>query len=135
MPKRDLFFKLMRLLESHISWATAPLILAAAGWLPILISPKGRNDIIAHQLPVIASRINTLIAIGILVTVFLAMRVLPPRPPRYRAHKHIWMTLQWILLPLSSIVYGAFAALYSQTRLMLGIYLDKFDVTTKAIKH
>jgi hypothetical protein len=44
------------------------------------------------------------------------------------------MVLQWVLLPLSSIVYGSFAALYSQTRLMLGRYLDKFDVTTKAVK-
>ena len=133
--KRDVFFKFMRLIESHVSWATAPLILAASGWMPILISPNGRNDIIAHQLPTIASWINTMIALGILVTVFLAMKVLPPRPPRYRARRHIWMTLQWVLLPLSSIVYGSFAALYSQTRLMIGIYLDKFDVTTKAVKH
>lgn len=133
-PKGDVFFKLMRLLEAHVSWATAPLILAGAAWLPILINPQGRDNILAHQLPRLASNINTIIAAGILVTVFLSMRMLPPRPPRYKAHRNILMVIQWVLLPLSSIVYGSFAALTSQTRLIFGRYLDKFDVTTKAVK-
>lgn len=134
VPKRDLFFKLVRLLDSHVSWATAPLVLAGAAWLPIVVNPQAQDTIIAHQLPRIASNINTLIAGGILVTVFLSMRILPPRPPRYKAHRNIFMILQWVLLPLSSIIYGSFAALTSQTRLMFARYLDKFDVTTKAVK-
>jgi len=134
VPQRDLFFKLARLMEAHVSWATAPLILAGSAWLPILLNPTAQDTVIAHQLPKIASNINTLIAAGILVTVFLSMRMLPPRPPRYKARRHVWMVLQWVLLPISSIVYGSFAALYSQTRLMFARYLDKFDVTTKAVK-
>lgn len=134
VPKRDLFFKLVRLLESHVSWATAPLILAGAAWLPIIINPEAQDTIIAHQLPRIASNINTVIAGGILITVFLSMRMLPPRPPRYKAHRNVFMVLQWVLLPVSSIVYGSFAALTSQTRLIFARYLDKFDVTTKAVK-
>ncbi len=31
------------------------------------------------------------------------------------------------------IVYSSFAALYSQTRLIFGKYLDAFDVTEKAV--
>ena len=135
VPKRDLFFKFMRLMEAHVSWATAPLILAGSAWLPILLNPAAQDTVIAHQLPRLASNINTYIAVGILVTVFLSMRALPPRPPRYKAHRHVWMVLQWVLLPISSIVYGSFAALYSQTRLMIARYLDKFDVTTKAVKN
>jgi cellulose synthase/poly-beta-1,6-N-acetylglucosamine synthase-like glycosyltransferase len=134
VPRRDLFFKIFRLLESHVSWATAPLLLAGAAWLPILLNPDAQDNIVAHQLPRIASGINTLIVSGILVTVFLSLKVLPPRPPRYKASRNILMIFQWVLLPPSSIVYGSFAALYSQTRLMLGRYLDKFDVTTKAVK-
>lgn len=133
VPRRDLFFKFMRLMEAHVSWATAPLILAGSAWLPILLNPAAQDTVIAHQLPKIASNINTFIAAGILVTVFLSMKALPPRPPRYKARRRVWMVLQWVLLPLSSIVYGSFAALYSQSRLMIGRYLDKFDVTTKAV--
>jgi hypothetical protein len=37
-------------------------------------------------------------------------------------------------MPITSIGYGSAAAFYSQTRLLLGKYLDKFDVTEKAVK-
>ena len=43
------------------------------------------------------------------------------------------MVLQWVLLPLTTICYSSFAALTSQTRLMFGRYLGKFDVTEKAV--
>jgi hypothetical protein len=42
------------------------------------------------------------------------------------------MVLQWLLMPISAIVYSAGSALYSQGRLFVGNYLDKFDVTDKA---
>ncbi len=134
ISKTDLFFKLARLFEAHVSWAVVPLILAFAAWVPILLSPEGQDSIIAHQLPSIASRLNTFIAAGILLTVFLSMRVLPPKPAHYKAHKTVMMYLQWLILPISSIVYGSFTALYSQTRLLLGRYLDKFDVTAKVVR-
>lgn len=132
--KTDLFFKLARLFEAHVSWAVVPLVLAFAAWIPILLSPEGQDSIIAHQLPNIASRLNTFIAAGILLTIFLSIRVLPPKPAHYKVHKTIMMYLQWLILPISSIIYGSFTALYSQTRLLLGIYLDKFDVTAKVVK-
>jgi hypothetical protein len=43
------------------------------------------------------------------------------------------MVLQWAYLPVVGLVYSASAALNSQTRLMFGWYLDKFDVTDKAV--
>jgi hypothetical protein len=33
-----------------------------------------------------------------------------------------------------AIVYQSFAAFYSQTRLMFGKYMEKFDVTRKVVK-
>ena len=62
------------------------------------------------------------------------MKMLPPRPERYKKHRSWLMVLQWVLLPIISIVYGSLAAMNSQTRLMLGRYLDKFDLTHKGVK-
>ena len=59
--------------------------------------------------------------------------MLPPRPERYKRHRNVFMLLQWVLMPVVSIVYGSFAALNSQTRLLIGKYLDRFDVTDKAV--
>ena len=35
-------------------------------------------------------------------------------------------------MPVTSIVYNSLASFNAQTHLMLGTYLDKFDVTEKA---
>jgi hypothetical protein len=43
------------------------------------------------------------------------------------------MMLQWILLPLSTIILGAIPALDAQSRLMFGKYMG-FWVTEKARK-
>ncbi len=71
--------------------------------------------------------------LGILVTLYLSFKILPPKPQRYKRHRSVFMVLQWGLLPLTTICYSAFAAIVSQTRLMFGWYLGKFDVTEKAV--
>ncbi len=130
VPKLDLTFKFLRLLEGHISWATAPLILAFAAFIPLLFNPQ---DIAANQLPYIASRIQTLALTGIFITLFLSLRLLPPRPKRYRRWRYVSMVLQFAMLPVTTILFNAFAAIVSQTRLIFGWYLGKFDVTDKAV--
>ena len=127
----DKLFKFLRLLEGHVSWATAPLILAFAALIPALFNS---NDFTANQLPLIASRIQTVALAGIFVTFFISMKMLPPKPARYKRHRTIFMVLQWVLLPVTTILFNALAAINSQTRLMFGKYLDKFDVTDKTVK-
>ncbi|HEX5456603.1 MAG TPA: hypothetical protein VFW77_04545 [Candidatus Saccharimonadales bacterium] len=131
LPKYDLITKLFRLMEGHLSWATAPIILTFSAFIPILFNPQ---DIAANQLPNIASRIQTLAMAGLAVTMFLSFKALPPKPARYKHRRTVLMVLQWVLLPLTTIIYSATAALNSQTRLFFGWYLDKFDVTEKAVK-
>jgi hypothetical protein len=72
--------------------------------------------------------------IGLAITVLVSFRMLPPRPEKYRKGRGILMLLQWILIPVTSILYQSIAAFYAQTRLMLGLYMEKFDVTKKFVK-
>jgi cellulose synthase/poly-beta-1,6-N-acetylglucosamine synthase-like glycosyltransferase len=129
VPKLDLTMKFLRLLEGHVSWATAPLILAFFAFIPLLFNPQ---DYAANQLPQIASRVQTVALVGIFVTLFLSLKLLPPKPARYKHHRTVFMVLQWVLLPVTTIGYNSLSALYSQTRLMFGKYIGKFDVTEKA---
>lgn len=126
----DLFAKTWRLLEGHVTWAVGPLLVLFGGFIPVLFHPKSYA---ALELPVMVSRVQTVALAIALVTVFLSLKTLPPKPPRYKNHRHVFMVLQWALLPITSIVFNSFAALYSQTRLMLGRYMSKFDVTEKAV--
>jgi hypothetical protein len=135
VPKVDLFFKLMRLLEGHVSWASTSMILLFGALVPVYVNPSAKETIIANQLPEIASRIQQVALIGIVLTLFVSLKLLPPRPQHHRRWKYIPMALQWFLMPITSIIFASSAALYSQTRLMLGKYLDVFDATIKVVKH
>ena len=130
VPRRDLLPKMARLMESHISWATGPLLLAFSAFIPILFNP---DDIASNQLPLIVSRIQQIAMAGLAITLFLSFKSLPPKPARYKRHRSFFMVIQWVLLPVSTIIFNSGAALVSQTRLLRGKYLDKFDVTEKAV--
>jgi hypothetical protein len=134
IPWSNKLVQIARLFEGHLSWATAPLILTFAAWLPLLLNKAFRGQLLAHQLPVIASRILSLTTVGILVTVFISLISLPERPARYRRTRVLGMLAQWLLLPFTAIVFSAFAALDAQTRLMIGKYMEVFVVTEKARK-
>lgn len=131
VPKSDLIPKTLRHLEGHVHWAVGAILLAAAAFVPGLVNP---NDYAANMLPVTVSRIQTVGLIGIFASLFVCLKTLPPRPLRYKRHRTIFMVLQWVYLPITNIAYASFAALYSQTRLMLGKYLTVFDTTEKAVK-
>jgi hypothetical protein len=134
VPFGDFVMKFARLLDTHVSWGTVALLLLLAPRIPLLLGPRANRSIVAHQLPIIASYAQTIALIGLFISIFLSMKLLPPRPARYKRRRTFGMLIQWVLLPVTSIAYGSCAALYSQTRLMLGKYLDKFDLTHKGIK-
>jgi cellulose synthase/poly-beta-1,6-N-acetylglucosamine synthase-like glycosyltransferase len=125
------FVRFVRLLDGHVTLASVSILVAAGGWVPLLINPHAYSDVVAHQLPEMVSILQQIALVGLFITVFLAFRLLPPRPERYKRHRTVWMLLQWFLMPITAIVYSAFSALYSQTRLLTGRYLTKFDVTAK----
>jgi hypothetical protein len=130
VKKRDLTFKLLQLTEGHVSWATAPLLLTFSAFIPAIFNPQSYA---ANQLPIIVSRLQTIALTGIFFTLFFSFKTLPPKPERYKKRRNFVMVVQWIYLPVTTILYNALSALYSQTRLMFGSYLGKFDVTEKAV--
>lgn len=134
VPMRNFLPKFFRLLDTHVSWATVALLLLLAARIPLLVGRQADKSIVAHQLPIIASYAQTIALGGLIIAIFFSMKLLPPRPPRYKKHRSFLMLIQWVLLPVTSIVYGSFAGLNSQTHLMLGRYLDKFNLTHKAVK-
>lgn len=134
VPKLDLFFKTTRLIEGHTSWATAALILMLGAFVPLYLAPEANASYVANQLPQIASYIQRAAMAGLFISIYLSIRLLPPKPPYYKSHHWVLMVLQWLLLPITTIVYSSFAAINSQTRLIFGRYLGKFDVTAKVVK-
>lgn len=134
VPFFEGFARLVRLIDGHVTLASVSILTAFGGWIPLLVNSQAYRDPVVHQLPDIVSIIQRIAMVGLLITVFMAFKMLPPRPERYKRRRTVFMALQWALMPITAIVYSALSALYSQGRLFIGKYLDKFDVTDKSVK-
>lgn len=133
VPLLSLVPKFYRLLDGHVTLAAMAPIIAFGGWVPLIFNTQPR-DLISHNLPIVVSFIQTVAMIGIFVSLILSLKMLPPKPKKYRRTRRIMMIIQWVLSPVISIVYCSACAFYSQTRLATGLYMEKFDVTDKAVK-
>jgi hypothetical protein len=121
-------------LEAFWSWATNAILLFMLGWLPLALGGEAFNrSVLSYNLPLITRTLMTFALIGMFVSAAISMLLLPPRPQNYSKWKKASMLLQWLFLPVSVMVLGAFPGLDSQTRLMFGKYMG-FWVTDKIRK-
>jgi hypothetical protein len=126
------------ILDGYWSWATASLLLFALGWLPILLGGKNFNfTVLSFNLPILTGRIMTISMVGMFISATLSTMLLPPIPkeikPFSRFMKRAFVFCQWVFLPVTLILFGAFPALDAQIRLMTGRYMG-FWVTEKVRK-
>ncbi|MBR3055968.1 hypothetical protein IKG64_01470 [Candidatus Saccharibacteria bacterium] len=133
VPFWQLFPKFWRLLDGHITLAIMAPLITFGAWVPMIMN-LSTHAMVAYNLPNIVSIIETFAMLGLVATILVSFRMLPKRPAKYRKGRNLLMLLQWVLMPITSILYQSLAAYYAQTRLMLGIYMEKFDVTKKVIK-
>lgn len=132
ISRRMLLVYFLRLVDGHVSLAVIAMLVTFGGWIPLLVNTGAVHSIAAHNLPNVISAIHQTAMVGLFISIFLSFKILPPRPEQYKRSRNIGMLLQWVLMPVTSIAYGAMAALNAQTHLFLGRYLDKFDVTEKS---
>ena len=112
----------------------AALIIAFLGWLPLFLGGVAFNQsVLAHNLPSITRILMNLALTGLILFVSLSFLMLPPRPKKYGRMRTILMFSQWFLAPLIALL-GAFPAIDSQTRMLLGKYFGEFWVTEKMRK-
>lgn len=129
---------LYNVLDGFWSWATAALLLFLFGWLPVILGGKQFNfSVLSFNLPILTSRIMTISMAGMVVSAILSTMLLPPVPKEMKWYiriiKKSTVFLQWILLPVTLILFGSLPALEAQIRLMLGKYMG-FWVTEKVRK-
>ncbi|MBI4079780.1 hypothetical protein HY414_00940, partial [Candidatus Kaiserbacteria bacterium] len=62
-----------------------------------------------------------------------SMYLVPKRPPEYTRGRSVALAAQWILVPITMVVFSSIPGLDAQLRLMFGRYLG-FWVTPKSRK-
>ncbi|MBQ3430622.1 glycosyltransferase family 2 protein [Candidatus Saccharibacteria bacterium] len=133
VPFWKTFVKFMKLFYSHITRSMIAPIVAVGGWVPMLMNMSTRK-MVAFNLPMVVSVVQTIAVVGALMTVVVSLKILPKRPAKYGKSKSLAMVAQWVFSPIVAICYSSASAYVAQTKLMLGHYMEKFDVTNKVVK-
>lgn len=121
IPERKKRYWTFNAIEGFHSWATNSLIIFALGWLPLALGGAHfGHSILSYSLPHVTRDIITLSMVGIASSAVLSVMLLPEKPGGLRAKDYLIFILQWALMPLTLIIFGAFPGLEAQTRLALG---------------
>ncbi len=133
-PFWDRIYKLYQYVEGNFNWATASILISSLGWLPLFLGGDAFNQsVIGHNLPFVTKTLMTIATCFLILSVYINLILLPPRPAKYSIWRSVMMYLQWFLVPITSVVFGSLPAVEAQTRLMFGWYLE-FWVTPKSRK-
>jgi hypothetical protein len=134
VPFWSTFARLCRIFEGYITQAFIAPIVAFGAWIPLFFGRVASRSFVAHELPLTISHIQNIAIVGLFITAFASLTILPRRPQRYRRARVIWMLLQWILAPIVAVIYSSVCAYTAQMMLATGHYMNKFDVTKKLVK-
>ena len=122
-------------IEGFWSLATNPIMIFLLGWLPVVLGGYHFNTtILSYNLPFVTRNLMIAAMLGLVLTAVIFTSFLPPQPEKKKRFARTYMVLQWILVPITLVVFGAIPGLDAQTRLMFGKYLG-FWVTPKHRKN
>lgn len=125
------WIKVYRMLEGHLSLATASFYISIIAWLPLWLNNGFEDTVLAKNMPFVIRILLSLTWVGLIVTVWISLRLLPPKPSHFKKRKFIPMIIQWVLTPISAIFISSFSAVDSSTKLMRGKYIG-FWTTPKS---
>ncbi len=132
--KMPLWKKLLygyRMIEGYYFWATASIMIAILGWLPLIFGgERFGTTVLALNLPLMTRTIMSVATFFLIFSVYVSLVLLPRRPAGYSRWKSFSMVWQWVFSPIVSSVFGSLPAIDAQTRLMFGRYME-FWVTPK----
>lgn len=118
-------------LEGFWSLATNPILIFLLGWLPLVLGGNEfRATVLSYNLPIITRNMMLLAMSGLVISAIISLTFLPERPKTKGQHRYLFMLLQWVLIPITMTILGAFPGIDAQTRLMFGKYMG-FWVTPK----
>ena len=134
IPFWDRMYKLFQYVEGNFNWATASILITLLGRLPLYLGGDAfLQSTVGYHLPQITVILLNISLLFLILSVYINMVLLPPRPAKYSVWRSVMMYVQWVFVPFVSVIFGSLPAVEAQTRLMFGKYLE-FWVTPKARK-
>ncbi len=132
-PEIPIWNRLMKLsltIEWHFVWSSSWFLITLGATIPTVLNPVFSRTALGYNLSRLSSTVLTICIVGILAVTVIDILLDPSKKNKALAFLHPFTYLQWIFLPIFGLVFGSLPGLESQTRLMLGKYLD-YKVTEK----
>jgi len=137
IPRNKKIIYIWNQTEGVYSWATVPILVMFMGRLPLYLAERQNlTTVLTQNTPLILENLMRFGMIGIFLIAIFSVVILPPMPKKFKNSifnsilRYALMLLQWIIFPVTMIIFGSIPAVDAQTRLMLGKYLG-FWVTEK----
>lgn len=121
-------------IEGAWSMSTNPIMILVLGWLPIILGgDEFRDTVLSYNLPNITRDLMTIATMGLILSAIIAASLLPKVPKWVKNVKKakFIMTIQWLLVPFTIVLFGSIPAIHAATKLMTGRYMGEFWVTPK----
>ena len=143
IPVRLRVYRFLNLVFNHLMWVSMPLLLlfgaSIPGYLAVLSQATGIHLVGAYDysltptsdyLGFTSAAILTVTLFSIAVLVLVEEKLVPPRPAEWSLPRRVKSYAEVLLYPFFGLFFSVIPALESQTRLMLGFYLE-YRVTEK----
>ena len=125
---------IVKLMEMHVSWATLGFLITFIGWLPAIFTGHEFSDtVLYYNSPRIAGLIFNLASSTFIITIAVALSMLPKEKKKMTLLRRIIYGSEWLLIPVVFTFLSSLPALDAQTRLMRGRMME-FVVTEKKRK-
>ena len=119
-----------RFLEDHLLWPINWFIITLGVNIPTLVNKNFSKTAIGFNLPKISSLILTTCLIPLVTIILINSKHKPPRPKEVSKWRVLLLPFEFILMPISGLIFGSLPGLDAHTRLMLGKYIE-YRVTEK----
>lgn len=130
VPWTQKTLRTIRFLEDHFLWPVNWFIITLGVNIPTLVNQNFSKTAIGFNLSKMSSFILTICLVPLLVIIFINAKQKPPRPKEVPKLRAFLLPFEFILMPISGLIFGSLPSLDAHTRLMLGKYLE-YRVTEK----
>jgi len=130
IPAWTRFFRVYKLIETHLIWSTNWFILTFGAWVPALVNPVFKQTVLGYRLPQISRIILTTCLLALFTMIALDHALRPPNVKKPSFFRSALYYLQWATMPVACLLMSVLPGLDAQTRLMFGKYIE-YQVTEK----
>lgn len=130
IPLGNRILRVFKVIEAMILWSTSWFYVTLAATIPPLMNPKFEQTVLGQNLPRIAGNILTFSLLALVITIFIDAKLRPPDTKKTPLWRKPLLYAEWLLLPIATLLMATLPGLHSQTRLMLGKYME-YKVTDK----